>query len=367
MKLTRKSIGRIAASFVATAMLATMAIVPASAAEDYTPISGGSMTFDKYLVMSEDATVPTAEFTYTIAGGQDVSGTAVVGGEGTVADVTAEFAPTDTTYNTVQAGDTLTLDENEKYAVDVVTVDFSSVEFDAPGVYRYTVTESGTVDGVTNDATAIRYIDVYVIDNNGTLAIDGYVFHRSNAVADEDGNYVDENEKETGFTNSYATQNITLTKKVEGNQGDASKDFAFTIVITSEDGSTKSYVVDYSDSTREDGTMSSGATGATVYLSDEETVTIKGLSEGDKYTITETSYANEGYTTEYTIGDGEAVTGLSTGEKTTADGTNIVFTNTRSASTPTGIMMDIAPYAVLVVIAAAGCFIFLRKRHAKED
>ena len=51
----------------------------------------------------------------------------------------------------------------------------------------------------------------------------------------------------------------------------------------------------------------------------------------------------------------------------TADNTTATITNTKNAVSPTGIMMDIAPYAVLVVIAAAGCFIFLRKRHAKED
>ena len=41
------------------------------------------------------------------------------------------------------------------------------------------------------------------------------------------------------------------------------------------------------------------------------------------------------------------------------------YTNTREAVSPTGLIMDIAPYALLVVVAAAGCFVFLRKR--RED
>ena len=39
------------------------------------------------------------------------------------------------------------------------------------------------------------------------------------------------------------------------------------------------------------------------------------------------------------------------------------ITNTRSTTTPTGIVMNVAPYALLVVVAVAGCFVFLRKRN----
>ena len=43
----------------------------------------------------------------------------------------------------------------------------------------------------------------------------------------------------------------------------------------------------------------------------------------------------------------------------------MVVTNIREAANPTGLVMDIAPYVLLVVAAAAGCFIFMRKR--RED
>ena len=68
MKLTRKSIGRIAASFVATAMLATMAIVPASAA----PVTGDgtnavdSFTITKHLTKEEKTMTPKVSFTFTV-------------------------------------------------------------------------------------------------------------------------------------------------------------------------------------------------------------------------------------------------------------------------------------------------------------
>ena len=44
---------------------------------------------------------------------------------------------------------------------------------------------------------------------------------------------------------------------------------------------------------------------------------------------------------------------------------DVAYTNTRNAVSPTGLAMNVAPYALLVVVAAAGCFVFLRKR--RED
>ena len=46
--------------------------------------------------------------------------------------------------------------------------------------------------------------------------------------------------------------------------------------------------------------------------------------------------------------------------------TNVIeFNNNKESVTPTGIVMNVAPYVLLVVVAAAGCFVFLRKR--RED
>lgn len=365
MKLN-KTIGRVATTLVATAMLASLA-APAYAA-NYEAVPGGTTTFEKYLVMDKDANVPTADFTFAIGAGENVAATndspAVKGASAEQAALVTVskdgFVPGDTTYSSVQDGDTLELDTDEKYAVDVVTVDFSQVSFSTPGIYRFTVTESGTVNGVTNDTKNIRYIDVYVVDNNGALSVSNYILHDGTAAIPGDGEYTD---KATGFTNTYATENVTLTKQVEGNMGDKSKDFTFTITVTSAGGA-KNYTVEASDGT-EYPAIAAG-TPATVYLSDGESVTIKGLSEGDTYKISEEEVS--GYTTKYTTTgevSEEATTGNETTDLTTATSTSVIFYNISEASTPTGIVMDIAPYALLVVIAAAGCFVFLRKR--RED
>ena len=374
MKLN-KTMGRVATTLVATAMLASVAVVPAFAT-DYTAVSGGTTTFDKYLVMDEDANVPTADFTFAIGAGTDVAATdstpAVKGASAEQAALVTVskdgFVPSETTYDSVQNGDTLTLGADEKYAVDVVTVDFSKVSFSTPGIYRFSVTESGTVNGVTNDTTSTRYIDVYVVDNNGALSVSNYILHDGTAAVPGDGKYTD---KATGFTNTYATQNVTLTKQVEGNMGDKSKDFTFTITITSADGA-KSYDITGADiktitTAKPEGTAAYTGS-ATVELCDDETVTIKGLSAGDTYTITETSV--DGYETKIATGsttssEDATIVSNAFANKTIADATAVTFYNISEASTPTGIVMDIAPYALLVVVAAAGCFVFMRKR--RED
>ena len=47
---------------------------------------------------------------------------------------------------------------------------FGPITFTAPGAYTYTVTETGTVAGVTNDAQAAKTVTVTVVDNgDGTL------------------------------------------------------------------------------------------------------------------------------------------------------------------------------------------------------
>ncbi len=50
------------------------------------------------------------------------------------------------------------------------TVTFGDIEYALPGTYNYTVTESGSAPGVTNDATASKPVKVEVVDNgDGTL------------------------------------------------------------------------------------------------------------------------------------------------------------------------------------------------------
>lgn len=237
--------------------------------DGYSTEIGGTKTttFDKYLVMDEQAEVPNASFTYAVTAGTakayDVAGKKFAVLAGVDADKVTMAGVGTKTANTItyKQGDETLNDANalvkdydnsyEKYAKKTATLDFSACRFTEPGIYRYIVTESGTNQAVTNDADATRVVDVYVNDASDNaegravridykLEIAGYVLH-SNADDAPDvslgenngstGSYVAT--KSQGFTNSYDTSDIIIGKKVSGNQASRDKYFEFTVNIRS--------------------------------------------------------------------------------------------------------------------------------------
>lgn len=86
----------------------------------------------------------------------------------------------------------------------------------------------------------------------------------------------------------------------------------------------------------------------------------------DTYTVVETnedytpSINNDGVTV-----DGATATGDMTIDKTSAAKT-VAYTNERNASTPGGVIMTIAPYALMVVLAGAFAVVFLTRRNRAE-
>ncbi len=307
-----KRMKRIAAGAASLAMIASMALsmpLGASAAgTQYTagltnatdgtnPVSQNTTTIDKYLVMDVNANVPNASFDFSIAPynseadekavitAASDSNLAVINGVTAQTSGTLDFKANDAantgsatagvvafaqsdTSNTVTEGangaDTAVVwqdntSANEKYAKKTLTLDFSTVQFTEPGVYRYLITETGTNQGVTNDIgvttagqSTYRTLDVYVEDYAGYLAakeaatagstsgytavngkellITGYVLYdgkHDDAPAKAGGNV----EKSTSYTNAYASQDLTFGKIVTGNQGSRDKYFKYTVVI----------------------------------------------------------------------------------------------------------------------------------------
>ena len=344
---------RLAAAFAAVTLAATAFAVPAFAAN--TPVNGPSaVTFDKYLVLDESANVPNATFTFAVTGTDSENVT--VG--------KAVFTPQMTTYDTVQSGDSLTLGEGKKYAAVEVTADFSGVSFTAPGVYRYTIQENATtVPGVTADNKTYN-IDIEVeSDDSGKLSIGAVVFDSGAAGT-----------KATGFVNTFGSTGLTLKKTVTGNQGDRNKYFTFTVALeNAPKGSVYSVTLPtnepYSGEPADPASITvdeDGTATATFHLKHNQSLVINGLTEGVRYTITETS--EDGYTTTSTVNNGEAQTGTATAQQTMGDTSQTVeFINNKEGTVPTGILLDVAPYAALAAFAGAalGLLAASKKRRAR--
>lgn len=80
------------------------------------------------------------------------------------------------------------------------SVTFDEITYTAPGEYTYTITESGTVDGVTNDADATKTVKVKVTDEGGHLVAQKV---DSDGVAVQGPDFI--------FTNTYGVEDKTLS------------------------------------------------------------------------------------------------------------------------------------------------------------
>lgn len=137
---------------------------------------------------------------------------------------------------------------------------------------------------------------------------------------------------------------LTVKKIVEGNMGDTNQDFTFT------GGKI------YDDSKNE------VATGFTLKHNKSKTFKLK---VNDTVSISETSVA--GYETSYKVGnDSTNSYEYNYGEVTTnrPDEVTVIYTNKKQITPPNGIITTIAPYAIMVVLAAgAGVyFVYSRRR-----
>ena len=376
MKLN-KTMGRVATTLVATAMLASVA-APAYAAGVITSTGNtaandiNSITVTKTVKTDGNTYAPNTTFTFDVSKGEEKTfndGTGNVTAEpgvvgGLTAGTGAVFAPVaDDAGKVVAPSATYT-------ATDTLNVDDSV--FPAAGIYHYVVKENNTsYEGVTKDGSTY---DVYLYVYNTADYSDLYV---GNVVTVKNG--TTDSKADLSFTNHYGdedgddtTHDVTVKKVVAGKQGDMVNDeFNFAVDVDVAQGAPAEYykvVVDY-DSTdtgnAKDQTIAiqSGADPVNVTVKHNGTITIYGLSASDTYTIAETTGADEaGYVvTDDKKDDAE---GTVSGHAT-QDGELYTVTNTKEGTAPTGIVMDVAPYALLVVVAAAGCFVFMRKR--RED
>ena len=369
--------------------------------------TGGNVTFTKYLVVEQDVNIPNATIGFNIAPiaaeiPATVSTVAVYPGPAgaTVSGVT--FAPTDTTYNTVQTGDDVVITATEKYDKQTATINLSGVTFTEPGVYRWTLTEGNPSDSAIGKDIRTLYLDVYVTsDASGNLTVSSTVLHTNSAaparnassgtadVANAGDAVAD---KVTGFTNRYPTDKLTFSKAVAGNQASRDKYFAFTLTISDVTAGNK-YTVDLTSADASiaanpnaattciasavtqpnELVVPAGATSVTqtYYLKHGQSISVYGIPEGASYTVVE---AEEDYTPSVAVtGDVDAssqneavITDNHQAAGTIDSNDNNItaaFTNTRDGIIPTGVIMAVAPFAIgLLLFGAAVIFIIAKRR-----
>ncbi|SEA73245.1 pilin isopeptide linkage domain-containing protein [Oribacterium sp. KHPX15] len=245
--------------------------------------------------------------------------------------------------------------------------------YSVPGVYSYTVKEkNGGYSGITYDAnTYYMYVSV-VNKEGGGVKVDNVV------IAKDDGTKIADITNDFGAENN-TTHDLTITKSVTGNAGELNKDFTFKISIRAKADTGASSAQEFQLEDADGGKQNIAADGTevAVTLSNSEAVHIYGLTGDYDVYVSENEAGLNGYTTTYTItgddaGNTTAAQALVDADaKATvnalADGATLTIINDRNNVTPTGVAMDIAPYALMVVLAGSAAVTFLRKKDQFEE
>lgn len=409
--MKKRTIAKTGATMLTMAMLLNGTTVFAAGSNYGSQIDGTkTTTFDKYLVMDQQANVPNATFTYAVTAGNakayDVAGKKfqvlagvdadkiTMAGVGEGADVNKiAFKKGDgsDTHDTTKDAYVKDLAAGKKYALKTATLDFSNVRFTEPGVYRYIITEGGTNQAITNDADPTRVLDVYVNDDSTEtekkLTIAGYVLHSNendepDVAAGENagstGAYVET--KSQGFTNEYDTSDLTFKKEVSGNQASHDKYFKFTVTIKdavpgtvynvnrlNADETSKSNaatITENAGKTNPD-KLTVGTDGTVTkefYLQHGQEITIQGIAKDSKYSVTENKE------------DYKSTAAVVADYKDPVEGTiksadlKTSYLNTRDGVIPTGVIMTVAPFAAVTLLGAAGMVtIKMKKREDDEE
>lgn len=369
MKKNRRILSTLIALVLFCAMTAATAFaaVPSSLTVDGNT-ENGTINLTKYLVVDKDAPVPAVSFSFSLApetvadntntgnGLPVYTGPAVTNGTATVT-----FANGDTTADGAADNPILT-DTTKKFATKTTTLSLAGAIFTKPGVYRYGVTETTEGGaGLTVDGT--KYIvDVYV----GYDTVDGAEsadLSILQVIIKKDGSG---DKSEIAFKNTFASQSLTVSKTVAGNMGDRTKDFSFTLNITS-DGKLSENTTITAVKTAQDGytsnvTVTVGSDSAFT-LKHGETLAVPGLPEGTEYTVTETK--DDDYTTTVDSTGTFDVDNNKVTNTVGSTGNTEAFTNTAIKTVDTGIILDIAPYIIIFVIAIVGAILFFGRKRKK--
>lgn len=369
MKKNKRILSTLIALVLLCAMTATTAFadVPSSLTVDDTT-KNGTINLTKYLVVDKDAPVPAVSFSFSLAPETVAEGTETdagipvyTGSVVTDGTATVTFTNGDTTTDGAEDNPILT-DTTKKFATKTAALSLAGASFTKPGVYRYGVTETTEGgSGLTVDGT--KYIvDVYV----GYDTVDGAEstdLSILQVIIKKDGSG---DKSEIAFKNIFASQSLTVSKTVAGNMGDRTKDFFFTLNITANDklseNTTITAVKTAQDGDTSNVTITVGSD-CTFTLKHGETLAVPGLPEGTAYTVTETK--DDDYTTTVdSTGTFDADNNKVT-NTVGSTGNTEAFTNTASKTVDTGIILDIAPYIIIFVIAIVGAILFFGRKKKK--
>jgi len=247
------------------------------------------------------------------------------------------------------------------------------------GTYIYKIHEmKGDTAGMTYD-DAQRWLVVHVINNmDGDNYGTGLTYRVAMYNADPTNMSATQllAAKSDGFTNVYENGKFTVEKKVKGNMADRDKVFNFRVTFTGIDHMTGKIKADGTEITLTDGTydftLKHGEKCEFTNIPFGVTATVNELhvdENGNKTEIANTAGAkNDVYDVTYV--DNQSVTiGTIKVDDEVVDNTNLTahITNTSTENVDTGVILDNAPYILMLAVVAGGAMMLVIKKRREEE
>ena len=266
-----------------------------------------------------------------------------------------------------------TFTANSNATKDDASITMTLPRYEKVGIYTYQVKEvDGGTLGMTYDATTYT-LQVRVANKmvNGKIDPSGekvcYVTMKADGT------------KESSVKNTYNSSNLTISKNVEGNMGDRSTDTKFNFKVTLEvpEGKTLRSTITGTNNAavvwNEDKTVGT----VTFQLSHGESFTLMNLPYDIDYTVDEmsgTTALKQGdkiYNTYQVSYDDHKAGTIGSGEGKIATTEGVIsneVTNTWGDDTiDTGVILDNAPYILMLTVVAAGAMTLVIKKRREEE
>lgn len=343
------------AGVVAAAMIATMSF-PAFAARP-TPNVGANglvpITKNYKVVGSEEKKAPAETFNFTVTPGATVNGA-----EKTVEKSEATTIPAMAANSDEKTVEFTALTED---GTGTFTVDVANLNITKPGIYYYTVTETPS-----NTAGVDYAADPMIMVITAGYADDGEDSTLSYWVGLHDSKEF--NNKNKPFENTYTAGSLKVTKKVTGSLGNKDKKFNIDVTFTAPAGKTVKSTITYVNNGEKsiapaawtlNTTTNQYEATVTVELAHKGFVQFNNIPKDVTYIVEEQDYSREEYTATYE--DSKSGTIANDVKSTT-------ITNQRGDDTiDTGVILDNAPYMLMLAVVAGGAMTLVIKKRREEE
>lgn len=241
--------------------------------------------------------------------------------------------------------------------------------YEKVGIYKYTLEEeAGSTAGVAYYGKEIKLVVTVVNDGTGKVRVAAVHTEAENEDGGFDSITKGEGGKSDTFANTYKANELEVSKDVTGNMGDKEKLFQFHVTFTKKSTEDAPELIKYEDATGKH-TIAFGTNGkATVdfKLKDDSELHFTNIPEGVSYTVWEDSYATDGYKTyidsETEDNEDSSAEGTATTEKAA-----VAFINHKGGDVDTGVILDNAPYILMLAVVAGGAMTLVIKKRREEE